>query len=219
MKPQAKLKARPASPPKQRKLSRAERNDEVKRRLFEAAAKVVGQYGYADASVARITDLAGVAQGTFYNHFESRQELLDQLLPTIGQQMVEFIREHTDAASNEPEKEVSRFRAFFDFLREVPEFLQILNEAEVFAPSGYQRHLDNIATSYIRVLRRARNPGGVGDYTDAELEAVVHILMGARSYLSRRYAYANGAVRPVPKHVISAYEKLLLHGLFGRSRL
>jgi AcrR family transcriptional regulator len=219
MRPQLKPRARTArdatGTPKGRKLSRAERNDEVKRRLFEAAAKVVGQYGYADASVARITDLAGVAQGTFYNHFDNRQELLEQLLPTIGQQMVEFIRERTDSAATEPEKEVSRFRAFFDFLREVPEFLQILNEAEVFAPAGYQRHLDNIATAYVRVLRRARKPGGIGDYTDAELEAIVHILMGARGYLSRRYAYADGAVRPVPKHVISAYEKLLLRGLFG----
>ena len=132
--------------------------------------------------------------------------------------MVEFIRERTDATAGEPEKEVARFRAFFDFLREVPEFLQILNEAEVFAPAGYQRHLDNIATAYLRVLRRARMPGGVDDYTDAELEAIVHILMGARGYLSRRYAYANGRVRPVPAHVISAYEKLLVGGLFGRGR-
>jgi len=36
------------------KLSRAERNDEVKRRLFDAAAKVVGHLGYAEASVARL---------------------------------------------------------------------------------------------------------------------------------------------------------------------
>ena len=30
------------------KLSRAERNDEVKRRLFDAAAKIVGRLGYAE---------------------------------------------------------------------------------------------------------------------------------------------------------------------------
>ena len=39
------------------KLSRAERNYEVKRRLFDAAAKIVGRLGYAEASVARITEL------------------------------------------------------------------------------------------------------------------------------------------------------------------
>jgi len=198
------------------KLSRAERNDEVKRRLFDAAAKVVGRLGYAEASVARITELAQVAQGTFYNHFENRQELLDQLLPTIGLQMIAFIQQHTNAAAPGAEKETERFRAFFEFLRVVPEFLRILNEAEVFAPSGYQRHLDNIATAYVRSLKRGRNAGDVDDYTDQELEVIVHILMGARGYLCRRYAYTEGSAHAVPEYVISAYEKLLGSGLFRK---
>lgn len=197
------------------KLSRSEKNDDVKRRLFGAAAKVVGRYGYADASVARITEMAGVAQGTFYNHFENRQELLDQLLPVIGQQMVGFIRGRIDKAATEIEKEVTRFRAFFDFLQETPEFLRILNEAEVFAPSGYQQHLDTISQAYVRLLKRARGPGKVGDYSDEELEVIVHMLMGARGYLSRRYAYAEGGATAVPDHVVTAYEKLLRHGLIG----
>src|ERR1700676_4989930 len=91
------------------KLSRAERNEEVKRRLFDAAAKVVGRLGYAEASVARITELADVAQGTFYNHFENRQELLDHLLPAIGRRMVNFIQERVDSAASGAEKETARF--------------------------------------------------------------------------------------------------------------
>ncbi len=79
------------------KLNRVERNAWTKRKIFDAATKVVGKHGYAEASVARITEEAGVAQGTFYNHFENRQELLDQLLPKIGIDMVHFIsRAHRD---------------------------------------------------------------------------------------------------------------------------
>ena len=70
------------------KLNRVERNAWTKRKIFDAATRMVGKYGYAEASVARITEEAGVAQGTFYNHFESRQELLDQLLPKIGIDML-----------------------------------------------------------------------------------------------------------------------------------
>ncbi len=90
------MKLEITSPTKKKKLSRAERNEQVKLRLFEAAAKVVGKYGYSDASVARITELAGYAQGTFYNHFTNRQELLDNLLPVLGKQMVDFIEERVD---------------------------------------------------------------------------------------------------------------------------
>lgn len=195
------------------KLNRAERNAWTKRRIFDAATKIVGKYGYAEASVARITEEAGVGQGTFYNHFENRQQLLDQLLPKIGLDMVRFIRERTGTA-HAARQEIEQFGAFFDFIREVPEFLRILNEAEFFAPIGYQKHLDNISTAYVRILRRARHSGAIADFSDEEFEAIVHMFMGARGYLSRRYSYADGGVTTVPDHVISAYEKLVTRGLF-----
>src|SRR5690606_18903486 len=84
-----------------RRMTRAERSDEIKRRLFEAAVKVVGRYGYAEASVARITQQAGVAHGTFYNYFENRQDLLDQLLPTLGHRMRAYIRDRQAEADDE----------------------------------------------------------------------------------------------------------------------
>lgn len=199
------------------KLNRVERNAWTKRKIFDAATRIVGKYGYAEASVARITEEAGVAQGTFYNHFGNRQELLDQLLPKIGMDMVGFIRDRTGTA-NAARQEIERFGAFFDFIREVPEFLRILNEAEFFAPIGYQKHLDNISTAYVRILKRARHAGTIEDFNDEEFEAIVHMFMGARGYLSRRYSYASGAVTAVPDHVISAYEKLITRGLFKPRR-
>ncbi|MDA9468959.1 TetR/AcrR family transcriptional regulator [Bradyrhizobium sp. CCBAU 53415] len=198
------------------KLNRLERNAWTKQKIFDAATKVVGKHGYAEASVARITEQAGVAQGTFYNHFENRQELLDQLLPKIGLDMVAFIRARTGNA-HAARQEIERFSAFFDFIREVPEFLRILNEAEFFAPHGYQKHLDNISVAYVRILRRARLAGAIENYSDEEFEAIVHMLMGARGYLSRRYSYSQGGVTVVPDHVISAYRKLMTRGLFASS--
>ncbi|MBR0795891.1 TetR/AcrR family transcriptional regulator [Bradyrhizobium jicamae] len=196
------------------KLNRVERNAWTKQKIFDAATKVVGKYGYAEASVARITEVADVAQGTFYNHFENRQELLDQLLPKIGLDMVHFIRARTGTA-DEARQEIERFSAFFDFIREVPEFLRILNEAEFFAPAGYQKHFDNISSAYLRILQRARAAGATSTFSDEEFEAIVQVLMGARGYLSRRYSYSEHGVTAVPDHVISAYRKLVTHGLFN----
>jgi AcrR family transcriptional regulator len=196
------------------KLNRIERNAWTKQKIFDAATKIVGKHGYAEASVARITEEAGVAQGTFYNHFENRQELLEQLLPKIGLDMLRFIRARTGTA-DAAQQEILRFGAFFDFILEVPEFLRILNEAEFFAPIGYQKHLDNVSTAYVRILGRARQSGAITDFSDDEFEAIVHMFMGARGYLSRRYSYAGGKVTGVPDHVISAYQKLLTRGLFA----
>ena len=108
-----------------------------------------------------------------------------------------------------------RFRAFFDFLTQAPGFLRILNEAEIFAPEGHRRHLDNIARNYVGLFRRGRAAGEIGAFTDEELEVVAHIFMGARGYLGQRYA---GHTAGAPAHVMSAYSKLIRGLLFRDER-
>jgi AcrR family transcriptional regulator len=196
-----------------RKPSRAERNQAVRQRLFDAAVKIVGLRGYAEASVARITLEAGVAQGTFYNHFASRQALLDSLLQELGQQMAHVIQSRTAAIRPEEQRELARFQAWFDYLSENPGFLRILNEAEFAAPEAFLRHIANIAGPYHRILIRARDRGELGAFSDAELEVVVHMLMGARSYLGQRF----GPEQQADGAVISAYARLLGRGLFGKA--
>src|SRR5258708_19709045 len=133
------------------KLNRVERNAWTKRKIFDAATRIVGKYGYAEASVARITEEPGVAQGTFYNHFENRQQLLDQLLPKIGLDMVRFIRDRTGTA-HAARQEIEPFGAFFDFIREAPQFLPILTNANSFPPSAHHTHPPTLPPAYVPTL-------------------------------------------------------------------
>ena len=108
-------------------------------------------------------------------------------------------------------------RAFFDFIREVPEFLRILNEAEFFAPIGYQKHLDNISTAYVRILQARASCR-----RDRRLQR--RGIRGHRSHVDGRARLSQpplflfgGGVTAVPDHVISAYRKLMTRGLFSAS--
>jgi AcrR family transcriptional regulator len=201
-----------------RKLRRNEKHEATRRRLFAAAIKVVGQYGYAEASVARITAEAGVAQGTFYLHFENRQALLDELLPVVGEAIIEAVRERGYDGTSEEEREIERCKAFFEVLMEVPEFFRIQNEAELFAPEGYRKHTESVIAGYVRALRRGFDADDPDGYTDDELEVVAHVLLGARACLGKRYANLDDD-KAVPDHVISAYSKLMRRGLFPKKPL
>lgn len=198
--------------------TRAERAGRVRDALFKAAAEVVGKHGYAGASISRITAKAKVAQGTFYNYFESRQHLLDQLLPVLGEGMLDYIAAEARKSATELEREEKRFSVFFEYLIEVPEFYRILNEAELFAPTGHREHLKNISAKYLRALKRAWAAGDLPGYEADELEAVVFVLMAARSYLSLRYAYWDGKVKRPPDSMFRAYAKFIRFGLFGGKR-
>lgn len=201
-----------------RKLTRLEKSIITEEKLLKAAAKVVGEHGYAKAMIARITLEADIAQGTFYNYFDSRQDLFDQLLPTLGAELLGFIQAKTAGSHDATERERLGFIAFFDFLKLRPEFYRILYEAEVFAPQAYQRHMSIISSSYVRLLERAFDRGELSLASKAEIEPIAFSLMAARQYLCMQYARHNGKIGDLPEWVVDAYMGLVANGIFKKSQ-
>ena len=203
----------PARSRGKRRQTRAERSESMLRALFDAAAEVVGEVGYAEASIAKITSRAKVAQGTFYNYFASQQDLFDQLLPRFGVNMVEYIRDRVDRRARGAEREVQRLRAYFQFLEEHPEFYRILYEAETLAPAAHRKHMEYLSAGYVRALRRSWERGEMPEcFEPRDLEPVAFMLLGARGYLSMRYGAGHDG-GPVPEWVVRAYEKVIRHGI------
>ena len=198
-----------------RRGSRLEKSELLRRSLLQAAAAVVGEVGYANASIALITAKVGVAQGTFYNYFESRQDILDKLLPTLGEEMLAHIRQCASGGRNYTEIEERIFRGFFSFLGKTPHFFRILNEAESFAPVGHKQHFDNVSKRYLRLFHRSKLDGEFPNYSETELEVVVFILLAARSYLALRYLGGAAKNRTLPDWVAKTYMKFVRWGLEG----
>lgn len=75
------------------RATRAEKIREQRRReLLDVALRVFAQHGYHHARIADIIDAAGVARGTFYLYFESKNAifhaLLDDLLLRLRESVV-----------------------------------------------------------------------------------------------------------------------------------
>lgn len=199
-----------------RPSKRLEKSEAIREALLKAAGEVVGEVGYANASIALITQRAGVGLGTFYNYFSSRQEILDALLPALGRSMLTYIKKSALGGHSFGELEDRSFRGFFAFLHETPHFFRILNEADVFAPEGHARHFDAVSSQYQRFLRESLENGEFPAFRADELETIVFILMAARSYLAMRYAVnEDGSTRPLPEGVAETYMKFVRYGLEG----
>ncbi|NUU42612.1 TetR/AcrR family transcriptional regulator [Tardiphaga robiniae] len=56
----------------------------MRARILQAAAQVIGRNGTDRTTIDDFIIAAGASRGTFYNHFESRQALLDELWRIAG---------------------------------------------------------------------------------------------------------------------------------------
>lgn len=61
----------------------------VRDRLLTAATEVIASKGYSATRVSDIVQQAGVAQGTFYLYFKSKQAILEHLLDTFCSQLLD----------------------------------------------------------------------------------------------------------------------------------
>ncbi len=54
--------------------------NKTKRKIFEASMKLFAEKGYDATSIDEITETVGVAKGTLYYHFSSKEEILNFLV-------------------------------------------------------------------------------------------------------------------------------------------
>jgi AcrR family transcriptional regulator len=63
------------------------RGVETRTRLIEAAEEVFAELGYHEASIVKITEAAGVGQGTFYLYFASKKDVFDELVRDLNRRV------------------------------------------------------------------------------------------------------------------------------------
>ena len=64
----------------------------TRERLLAGAQGLIEEGGYGAASVLAIADRAGVAAGTLYRHFSSKEELFASLFRTVCDRELEAMR-------------------------------------------------------------------------------------------------------------------------------
>lgn len=198
--------------------ARAERAAKTREELMGAAAQLVGEVGYRDASIQRITAACGVAAGTFYLYFPSRQALFDELLPHFGLQMLDYVRQRMGHEERFFEAEELGFRAVYEYLNDNPWFWRVLNEAQVEAPAAWARHHEAVHDRYIKFLRRAKAHGELKRYAASELTTLADLLIAARDYVYRTHLTVSGPTGgSMPKSVVQTYRRFIESGLANSS--
>lgn len=174
-----------------------EKGARTRRRLLEAAEQVFADLGYHDASIVKITEAAGVSQGTFYLYFSGKQEIFDVLVEDLNTRIRHAMSEASAKGASRIEAERLGFEAFFRFTAEHPALYRVIRQAEFVSPRMLRLHYDRLAQGYVAGLRAARDAGEIS-ITDPVVTAWA--LMAVGEMIGLRWILW-GDTREVPPEV------------------
>ena len=174
----------------------SKRGERTRRKLLEAAEAVFAELGYHDAPIVKITEAAGVGQGTFYLYFASKKDVFDELVVDLNHRVRQAMTEAASQGATRAEMERLGFAAFFHFTAEHPALYRIIRQAEFVSPEMLRYHYDKLSEGYVEALREAVASGEVGKL---DPEVTAWALMGMGELLGMRWVLWNGRSELPPK--------------------
>lgn len=153
-------------------------------RILAAAETVFARLGYNEASIVRITEEAGVGQGTFYLYFESKLQVFEELVEDLNRRVRHSMSEAAARGTTRLEAERLGFQGFFEFTAEHPALYRIVREAEWVSPRALRLHYSRIVEGYIEALDQARGSGEIGSIDPT---VAAWMLMGIGEMIGMRW--------------------------------
>ena len=196
--------------PEPLKTPRTERGRKTLRKLLDAAAGEFGDNGFHEASISSITRRAGVALGTFYTYFDSKDAIFRALVADMSEAVKSAARDAIAPEMRALEIEREALRAFLEFAGEHKEVYRIIDEAEFVDPESYRQHYSTVAE---RIRERLQRGGEGGELRQPLGEIEAWALMGMNVFLGLRYAIWKRDGDPEPGDVAEAANRLLERGI------
>jgi AcrR family transcriptional regulator len=194
------------------KTPRTERGRRTLRKLLDAAAEEFGEKGFHEASVSSITRRAGVALGSFYTYFDSKDALFRALVADMSEKVRASARSALHEGMGALEIERAALAAFLRFAAAHKEIYRIIDEAEFVDPESYRQHYETIAA---RIADRLAAGAATGEFRDGLGELEAWAVMGMNVFVGLRYVVWGGADKS-PEAVAAGVNRLLAEGVLSR---
>src|SRR3954470_12525157 len=162
------------------KAPRTPRGERTMRKILDAARDEFGERGFAESSIVGITQRAGVALGTFYTYFDSKEALFQALVRDMSAEVAATAAPAFVGSANALDAAQHGLELFLRFAREHRDIYRIIDEAEFVDPGAYREHYETTASRIAARLIAAREKGEIAvDLDDDDLEILAWASMGA----------------------------------------
>ncbi len=160
------------------------KGEATRQRLMDAAEEIFGTKGFYQTSVSDITQKAGVAQGTFYLYFPSKNDIFRALVEHLSHTLRKETELATRGAKDRLEAERLGSEAFYSFVDKHRNLYRIIRQAEFVDEELYRWYYKRMASGYTRRLSEAMDRGEI---RTMDPELLAWCLMGISDYTGQRF--------------------------------
>ncbi|KAB7619581.1 TetR/AcrR family transcriptional regulator [Alkalilimnicola sp. S0819] len=169
------------------------RGEQTRQKLLQAAEQEFGEKGFHTASISSITQRAGVAQGTFYIYYASKEDIFKALVKDMGRKMRHFLTEATEGITDRLEIERKGLVFFLQFALQHKNLYRIVMECQFIDEATYRDYYEGMAEVYAGRLKRAQETGQI---REGDAHAQAWVLMGIAVFMGMRYSIWEDALPP-----------------------
>ena len=186
------------------KAPRTARGERTLRKILDAARDEFGEHGFSDTSIVGITQRAGVALGTFYTYFDSKELLFQALVRDMSAQVRDHVGPALQGGVDGLDSERLALQSFLNFVREHRDIYRIIDQSEFVDGAAYREHYDTTADRIAGRLKASRDRGEINrDFSDDDLAVLAWGMMGANVFLGLRFAVWDDADAEAIANVMS----------------
>lgn len=185
--------------------------NKTKRKIFETSMKLFAEKGYDATSIEEITSTVGVAKGTLYYHFSSKEEIFNFLV----EEGMKLLKNSIEIKTQKLDKTIDKLRAIIlieiKVMLKYEDFMTILL-SQIWGNEPRNNICKKYVFEYIKSVEKVVKTGiEKGEIVDVDPELIATGIFGI-TCSSLVYKLKIG--RPIDiKQIYNEYEKTILKGL------
>lgn len=159
--------------------------------IIQTAGEVVAEVGYANASVSRIAERAGISKGVITYHFESKDEILRLVAKQLFERCREYLEARVDRASGAAVELRSLIGAELEFFASHrTEFIAMGEVMANHRDPDFSRAFEAVAAEEIRELSELLDQGQrAGEFRAFDADHVAGIIYQCKNGVLDAWAH------------------------------
>ncbi|MBU4354803.1 MAG: TetR/AcrR family transcriptional regulator [Proteobacteria bacterium] len=176
------------------------------REILAAARSLLEQRGPEAMTMEEIAAAAGVAKGTVYLYFQSKDDLIQALIAQVGENIIQDVEASLQAPGTPPEKLIRMVSVLLEYLNRerllFPIYARELLQKEGASQEGFRRRSQELEEQFVTLVTRLFAEGiAAGQFIPANPRLLTFLIRGlirATGYYQKAEGQADAAKEALP---------------------